>query len=457
MQLHASVKHVKRSKGRSSVAAAAYRLALKLEDERTGLVHVYTRKNGVEHSQTFAPDHAPEWVHDPAKLWNTVEQRERHVKAETAHELELAFPHEFTPMQRREAGENISRELVRRYGCAVSIAHHLPSPDGDERNYHAHLLFTTRGFDASTKDGWQKTKYRDLSQDTRDHEKKPCLDDNGNKTTRGRIELLELREFSAGEMNRIAKRDRVNVYVQHLSFEKQGIDREPTQHMGHKATSMERRGEVSRIGEKNREVEQLNAQRLKDRAVEAVLSAQVSMQKDALNTWADEKRQTLNERLRNDQIDLHSKHRNERDQLHDRQRKQNEGLRRTIASQLQTVTRRLDTTTGARRIIRNLLGKTKADRATQHQLQKALQAVMVAEKVQRKELKQQQQRERDQFVEREREEGLKLERNIEQREPHQMTLKERLKAEYQRATKQEPQNQRKQGRVRKIGIHRTPH
>ena len=220
---------------------------------------------------------------------------------------------------------------------------------------------------------------------------------------------------------------------------------------------MERRGEVSRIGEKNREVEQLNAQRLKDRAVEAVLSAQVSMQKDALNTWADEKRQTLNERLRNDQIDLHSKHRNERDQLHDRQRKQNEGLRRTIASQLQTVTRRLDTTTGARRIIRNLLGKTKADRATQHQLQKALQAVMVAEKVQRKELKQQQQRERDQFVEREREEGLKLERNIEQREPHQMTLKERLKAEYQRATKQEPQNQRKQGRVRKIGIHRTPH
>ena len=255
--------------------------------------------------------------HDSAKLWNAVEARERHVKAETAHELEVAFPHEFTPAQRHEAGADISRELVRRYGCAVSIAHHLPSPDGDERNFHAHILFTTRSFDPSTQDGWEKTKYRDLSQDTKHPDKSPVLNENGHKTTRGREELLSLREFTASAMNRIAKRDHVPVFVNHLSFEKRAIDREPTQHMGHKSTSMERRGEVSRVGEKNRDIEASNAQRLKDRAYEAVLSAQVSMQEDLLNSWAEEKRQNLSERLRSAQIDLHSKHRQERDELHD--------------------------------------------------------------------------------------------------------------------------------------------
>ena len=457
MQLHASVKHVKRSQGRSSVAAAAYRHALKLEDERTGLVHDYTRKSGVEHSQTLAPAHAPDWVHDPAKLWNAVERRERHVKAETAHELELAFPHEFTPKQRHEAGENISRELVRRYGCAVSIAHHLPSPDGDERNYHAHLLFTTRGFDDLTKGGWQKTKYRDLSQDTRDQDKKHYLDDNGNKTTRGRLELLELREFSAGEMNRIAKRDRVNVFVQHLSFEKQGIDREPTQHMGHKATSMERRGKKSRIGEKNREVELVNANRLKDRALESVISVQVSMQQDAMKERADEQRRTLKERLRDAQIDLHSKHRRERDQLEERQNKENSALRYAIASQLEIVNGRLENARGVKKIVRNILGHTRADQATQHELQKALQALRVSEQLQQKELRMHQQRERDQFRQFEREEGQHLEKVIEREESRPMTLKERLKDEYQRAASGEGDNHREQRIDLKNEMDRKPH
>lgn len=460
MELHATVKHVKRSKGRSSVAAAAYRLALKLEDNRTGLIHDYTRKNGVELSQTFAPDHAPDWVHDPAKLWNAVEQRERHVKAETAHELELAFPHEFTATQRQEVGEKVSRELVSRYGCAVMIAYHEPSKNGDDRNYHAHLLFTTRGFDASRKDGWEKTKYRDLSQDTRDHAKKPCLDDKGNKTTRGRLELLELREYCANTMNRIAKRDRVNVFVNHLSFEKRAIDREASQHMGHKATSMERRGEVSRVGEKNREIQQANAQRMKDRAYEAVLSAQVSMQQDALNTWANEERQTLAERLRSSEIDLHSKHRQERDQLKDKQRYQNTELRQQIYDQLRTVTNRLNSATGARKIIRNLLGQTKIDRATQELLQKALQAVNVSERVKRVELQRQQQREREQFQDRGRDERQKLERAIEGKQEHELTLSERLKAEYRRSTSKEDRQatrDRMLGRNAENKIERKPH
>ena len=52
---HMSVKPVSRSKGRSSTAAAAYRAACKIEDERTGLEHDYTKKEGVKHTEIITP------------------------------------------------------------------------------------------------------------------------------------------------------------------------------------------------------------------------------------------------------------------------------------------------------------------------------------------------------------------------------------------------------------------
>ena len=161
-EIHTPVKQVKRSSGRSSVAAAAYRSASRLVDERTGITHDYTRKGGVEHSRIYLPDNAPEWLVEAqaggqfearSKLWNAVESRERSDKASLAHEIELGFPSEFNAMQRREAGDTIARELVRRYGCAVDIAFHEPSTEGDQRNYHAHILFTQRTFDDQRPDG----------------------------------------------------------------------------------------------------------------------------------------------------------------------------------------------------------------------------------------------------------------------------------------------------------------
>jgi hypothetical protein len=44
---HCSVKAISRSAGRSAMAAAAYRSAGRIEDERQGMIHDYTRKGGV--------------------------------------------------------------------------------------------------------------------------------------------------------------------------------------------------------------------------------------------------------------------------------------------------------------------------------------------------------------------------------------------------------------------------
>ena len=249
-ELHASAKQIGRSSGRSSVAAAAYRSGELLRDERTGLTHDYTKKSGVEYSRVYTPYNAPEELRDREKLWNAVEKKENRKNSCVAHELEIAFPHEFNAMQRREAGDSISRELMNRYNCAVDIALHHPNKEGDERNFHAHILFTTRGFDEGSKDGWSKNKFRDLAAD------KITVD--GEATTRGKEEVKALRKFTAGEMNRIAERDKLEVKTEHLSFEARGIEKEPTKKMGYAATQAERRGVKTDRGDINRSIKASN-------------------------------------------------------------------------------------------------------------------------------------------------------------------------------------------------------
>ena len=72
---HLSVKVISRSSGRSAVAAAAYRGAERLHDERLDRDHDFTNKDGVIHSEVLLPEGAPEEFADREKLWNAVEAR----------------------------------------------------------------------------------------------------------------------------------------------------------------------------------------------------------------------------------------------------------------------------------------------------------------------------------------------------------------------------------------------
>ena len=51
---HCSTKTVNRSSGRTAVASMAYRAGEKLEDERTGLTHDFTKKDGVVHTEILS-------------------------------------------------------------------------------------------------------------------------------------------------------------------------------------------------------------------------------------------------------------------------------------------------------------------------------------------------------------------------------------------------------------------
>lgn len=217
---HLSVKTISRSAGRSATAAAAYRAGVKIIDERTGEIHDYTRKGGVESAALVLPDNAPEWARDRAQLWNAAEQAEKRKNSTVAREFEIALPAELSTAERERLAHDFTRELVKRHGCAADVAIHAPGKEGDNRNHHAHILLSTRRLEA---DGFT--------------EKTRELDDQ--KT--GKVLVTEWRERFAQLQNERLREAGHSVQVDHRSLEAQGIEREATRHLGPTATAIERR------------------------------------------------------------------------------------------------------------------------------------------------------------------------------------------------------------------------
>jgi hypothetical protein len=254
---HASTKPIARSDGRSAVAAAAYRAGVELVDARTGLVHDYTRKSGVELTEILTPDGRGA---ERNALWDAAEQAEKRKDARTAREWVVALPAELSADQRAELAREFAQALVARYGVAVDLAIHAPDREGDNRNHHAHLLTTTRqvsrGMDGGLILG-DKTLI-ELSDKRRRELKLGAAAD----------EVKSVRELWEHTANAALERAGVEVRIDARSLQAQGIDREATQHLGPVASEMERRGRESDRGNGNREVQANNARR-------AALSAEI--------------------------------------------------------------------------------------------------------------------------------------------------------------------------------------
>ena len=65
---HLRARMISRSAGRSATAAAAYRSAELIVDQRTGLAFDYRARGGVDHVETLAPADAPDWVQSDRSL-----------------------------------------------------------------------------------------------------------------------------------------------------------------------------------------------------------------------------------------------------------------------------------------------------------------------------------------------------------------------------------------------------
>jgi hypothetical protein len=231
-----SAQVIGRSTGRSATGAAAYRAACRIEDERTGLIRDYTRKGGVLHTEILAPENAPDWMRDRAKLWNAIELAEKRKDAQLCREILLNLPHELTQEQQIELVREFVRDRCVALGMIADIAIHAAHKKGDHRNTHAHVMLSMR---EATPDGFGQ-KVRDWNSP----------------------ELLEKwREEWARCQNRALERAGRSERVDHRSLEAQGIDREPEPKQGPVATRMEREGRPSKAGDDRRAAKERNQQR----------------------------------------------------------------------------------------------------------------------------------------------------------------------------------------------------
>src|SRR5271170_730318 len=89
---HCSLSPIRRSAGRSVVAAAAYRTGTQMEDLTTRETHDYTSKGGVMSVFVVTPPDAPAWAKDPEQLANAMEARETRKNSQLAFECRLALP-----------------------------------------------------------------------------------------------------------------------------------------------------------------------------------------------------------------------------------------------------------------------------------------------------------------------------------------------------------------------------
>ena len=247
---HCTTKPIARSAGRSSVAAAAYRSGSELVDQRTGVIHDYTRRAGVVSAEIIMPDGG---TADRSQLWNAAEAAEKRKDSRTAREWIVALPAELDEASRQKLAHDFARELADRYGVAVDVAIHRPDQEGDQRNHHAHLLTTTRQVSRG-ENGIELGRKTDLEMGDKDRAKAGI-------EGRSAHDIEQLRERWADLANRALEREGRGERIDHRSLAAQGIDREATTHLGPVATDMERRGKASDRGDGNRQVAANNAGR----------------------------------------------------------------------------------------------------------------------------------------------------------------------------------------------------
>ena len=269
---HFSVKAISRADGRSVVACAAYRSGEKLTCEYYGKEQDYTRKTGVEFTNIYAPENTKSVLLDRSQLWNSVEKAERKKNALLAREFEIAFPSELNAVQRKKMLDELCQNLVKKHGVIVDAAIHAPHADGgsDERNYHAHIMFTTRAIDPQTGD-FSTNKYRDFSRDS------------GTKTVK------HWRESFADLTNKHLEKAGYDVRVDHRSYRDQGIELEATQHEGPKVTQLRRRGIETKISVSNDLVKQHNIERTQDPQLLKGLEQEIFASEKIVSTLKNER------------------------------------------------------------------------------------------------------------------------------------------------------------------------
>lgn len=246
---HLNESNISRSDGRSAVACAAYRACEKLEDQTYGKTQDYTRKKGLEYKSIYAPEHTNEKLLDRQTLWNEVEKKEFNANgsmkenARLAKEYICALPHELTDRERIKIVDDFCKDFVKKHNVIVDACIHAPHDNDDEtnnKNYHVHIMFTTRLVTEKGDLGKKQRTFNDKGPDI----------------------LKDSRATFANFVNAALEKAGHAARVDHRSYKEQGLELEATQHEGPEVTQLRRKGIETEISLKNDAIKQRNLDRM---------------------------------------------------------------------------------------------------------------------------------------------------------------------------------------------------
>jgi ATP-dependent exoDNAse (exonuclease V) alpha subunit len=250
---HIPVSIIKRSAGRSAVAAAAYRSGTKLTNEWDGMTHDYTRKGGIVHAEIMLPAHAPPEFADRSILWNSVEQIEKARDSQLAREIEAALPRELSGEQQLALVRAYVKDNFVDKGMCADFAIHNKGTG----NPHVHIMLTLRPLKENGQWGAKCRKAYDLDENgQRIPDGKGGWKNHREDTTdwndKGNVEIW--RAAWAAYTNRALESAGRPERIDHRSYKRQGIDKIPSVHLGPAASQMEKRGIRTDKGEVNRQI-----------------------------------------------------------------------------------------------------------------------------------------------------------------------------------------------------------
>lgn len=260
---HFSAKPISRAAGRSATGAAAYRAGVSITDERTGLVHDYTRKGGVLHSELILPGGG---TADRSEFWNRIESHHRRGDAVLAREVEISLPSELSDAQRRTLALGFARELADRYSVAADVALHSPrtiskeslekNPDRHHEtnpetgrhhngNWHAHILLSACHVQPDGALGKKAVELDPIHCQRAEAKRKKDVESGKSEDKDPIMNFVEMERTRWSQLaNESLERFGHSARIDHRSLKDQHIDREPTAHLGPIASAIERRIEA---------------------------------------------------------------------------------------------------------------------------------------------------------------------------------------------------------------------
>lgn len=182
-----------------------------------------------------------ESVEEIEAAWRMLEAVEEgyRANAKVQHRVVLNLPHELSAGQRRSFVYEFCERTFGRLGLPYAAALHVPDELSDQRNVHAHIVFSTRPCERTASYQWDVAE-----------EKVNGLTDKAG--------LFRLRALCAAHMNQACRHAGLATRFTHLSYQARGLNAQRQERVGPERMAAFDRGETVAVIENNAHIVTLN-------------------------------------------------------------------------------------------------------------------------------------------------------------------------------------------------------